>query len=299
MSEFAYPLDGEQNYTAAQAGAYNGSRGSGVYSGEGNLAVSVTGAKQLTLAPGQAWFTTDSFWGKTYVNTSDINFTLPTADGALDMICRLIVRWNKTANTCKAIMLEGTPASTPIAPAVLQTNEQYDLVLADYLMVHGETEATAANLTDQRLNETLCGLMRDAVERIPTAALEAQFHADLNTLEQELTDVEAGTAFDFKPVRVENVSIAAAAFVDFTPAVGSEEAALFSLGYVKRATVAVTGVLATMTPYVTFSLPSISAAGADIANQVSCYAGGIYLYASGVPGDAVTALTIECRKAVA
>ena len=107
MSEFAYPLGGKQDYSAAQAGAFHGTRTSGVWSGEGNLKVTITGARQLTLSKGIAWLTTEEYWGKVYVNTSDLNFTLPVADAALDRICRLVIRWDKTANTATAQLLQG------------------------------------------------------------------------------------------------------------------------------------------------------------------------------------------------
>ena len=157
MSEFAYPLGGKQDYTSAQAGAFHGTRTSGVWSGEDNLKVTITGARQLTLSKGIAWFTTEEYWGKVYVNTADINFTLPVADAVLDRICRLVIRWDKTANTATAQLLMGDLGSSPTAPARSKTDELYDLVLCDYLVAHGDLAATAANLTDKRLNEDLCG----------------------------------------------------------------------------------------------------------------------------------------------
>ena len=182
MSEFAYPLDGEQNYTAAQCGAFFAGRSSGVFSADGNLAVSVTGARQLTLSAGIAWINTDRFWGKVYCNTDAINFVLPTADGVLDIICRVVIRWNKTTNQCQALLLEGTPSSSPVAPARSMTDELFDLVLADYLVQHGETEASTARLTDRRMDESLCGLVRDGVERIPTDVLNSQAEALITAL---------------------------------------------------------------------------------------------------------------------
>ena len=134
MSEFAYPLGGKQDYTSAQAGAFHGTRTSGVWSGEDNLKVTITGARQLTLSKGIAWFTTEEYWGKVYVNTADINFTLPVADAVLDRICRLVIRWDKTANTATAQLLMGDLGSSPTAPARSKTDELYDLVLCDYLV---------------------------------------------------------------------------------------------------------------------------------------------------------------------
>ena len=136
MSEFAYPLGGKQDYTSAQAGAFHGTRTSGVWSGEDNLKVTITGARQLTLSKGIAWFTTEEYWGKVYGNTADINFTLPVADAVLDRICRLVIRWDKTANTATAQLLMGDLGSSPTAPARSKTDELYDLVLCDYLIAH-------------------------------------------------------------------------------------------------------------------------------------------------------------------
>lgn len=200
MSEFAYPLNGEQNYTAEQAGAFFATRGSGVWSGEDNLAVSVSGARTLSLSAGLAWFTTDQTWGKVYVNTAPVEFELPVADGVLDCICRIVVRWNKTQNEAKAIMLQGELASEAVAPLRSTTDEIYDLVLADYLVVHGETEASAANLTDQRLNEDLCGLMRDSVTSIPTAQLQAQAQALIEDLRNTIIGIAQGSEVMLKEV---------------------------------------------------------------------------------------------------
>ena len=191
MAEFTYPLDGEQNYTAAQAGAFNGTRTSGVWSADTNLQVAIGDNRTLVVSTGQAWFTTDIYWGKTYVNTSTISFAVPLADATLDRIVRIVIEWNKNANTTTAKMLTGTLASMPIAPAISQTDEVYDLVLADYYIPHGEINLNVVNLTDQRLNEDLCGVMRDAVEGIPTASLQTQAQALLDDLNQAIED--AGT----------------------------------------------------------------------------------------------------------
>ena len=192
MSIFAYPLDGEQNYTAAQVGAFFAGRTSGVFSADDNLRVSISDARQVKVSAGLAWINTDTFWGKVFVNTDPVYFTLPTADGVLDVICRVVLQWNKTTNTPSILLKQGTFSSDPVPPARSTTDELYELVLADYLVEHGETEASEARLTDQRLNEELCGLVRDGVQRIPTDALQAQAAAIIQMIEQAYADVVAG-----------------------------------------------------------------------------------------------------------
>lgn len=196
MSEFVYPLDGTQNYTASQAGAFNGTRTSGVWAGDGNLQPTITEAREINIAKGLAWFTTDDYWGKVYCNTDNVKFTLPVADGVLDRICRFVIRWDKTENVGKLMMLQGELSSTPVAPVRNATDELYDLVIADYLVQHGETVAEASRLTDQRLNEDLCGLMYDAVTRIPTETLQAQAEALIAQLEAAIEQAASGTLID-------------------------------------------------------------------------------------------------------
>ena len=139
-------------------------------------------------------------------------------------------------------------------------------------------------MIQQQVNE----LLRDTRE---------QSEAVIDAIEQELANVTGGSAYDLKPVRVENVEIPANTFAEYVPAEG-EEQKLYDLGYTHRAEVAVAGVLGSMIPYVTLSLADVDASGAGIANQFQTYVGGVYVYADGMPGRSVTALTIECRKAV-
>lgn len=193
MAIICYPRD-DADFVASDAGAFFATRTSGVYSADSNLQVSINAARQLAVAPGIAWIRTDGYWGKVIVNTADIYLTLPDADGVLDRICRVVARWDKTANELSIILRNGDLAVAPVAPARNTSDELYELVLADYLVEHGETSASASRLTDQRLNENLCGLMRDGVTGLPTSALEEQ-------AEQLIADLRAA----FEAVISENV----------------------------------------------------------------------------------------------
>lgn len=291
MSEFAYPLGGEQNYSAAQAGAFNGTRTSGVWSGENNLKVTITGAHQLTLSKGLAWFTTEEYWGKVYVNTADINFTLPVADAVLDRICRLVIRWNKTTNTATAQLLLGELNSTPSAPTRSTTDELYDLVLCDYLVAHGEVTASAANLTDQRLNEDLCGLMRDGVTRIPTATLEAQVSALLEELRTAIEQTAGGGIPDGAVTAQKLAADAVKLTFTNTTVEATSFAADETYGdFPYRAAVPLTGAAEAMTPEVVFG--AADAMSGTFAPVAESYAGGVYIYAAELPSAAVTIPTI-------
>lgn len=297
MSEFAYPLDGHIEFTAKQAGTWLGTRTSGVWSGDDNLSVSVASARQLKLSPGIAWMNTEKYWGKVYCNTADIIFNLPTADGVLDRICRVVIRWDKTANKAAAMLLLGTLASSPIAPARSTTDELYDLVIADYLVQHGETEASAARITDQRMNEELCGLMRDGVTRLPTAVFQTQIDAELeevrtssratlDAIQRELSELEAGTAVELKKLPFYNTAVPVSAFVSNST----------YPDYPFRAAIALNGVMSNMIPEVIFAVPD--AVSGNYAPASEAYDGGVYIYAASKPEAAITIPTIICWRGV-
>ena len=92
-----------------------------------------------------------------------------------------------------------------------------------------------------------------------------------------------------------NIVAAANLFTTYTPTSGSEEEKLYNLGYMYKANVPVENCLAVMTPDGTLSLSDVKNAGVAIASQISCYDGGICLYATGVPANNITILNLELR----
>ena len=88
-------------------------------------------------------------------------------DSNLPRIDAVVLRYDATARTTTLKVLQGTPASKPSAPAISRTELVYDLCLCQISRPAGQTALTAANLTDTRTDEALCGLMRDGVTGIP------------------------------------------------------------------------------------------------------------------------------------
>ena len=64
----------------------------------------------------------------------------------------------------------------------------YDLCLAEIRRPAGGTSVTAADITDTRADETVCGVMRDGVTGIPTGTLVQQFRAVIDALKGEAAD---------------------------------------------------------------------------------------------------------------
>ena len=172
-----YPENGI-TYDADDASGYLATRQSGVYSAEEDFAVSISGELSLTVSAGQAWVRPSRFKGRSIIMEQPTTLALTAADPVRTRIDRVVLRYDAAARQTRLQVLEGTPDSaSPTAPAITRTALVYDLCLAEITRPAGSTAITAANLTDTRADETVCGVMRDGVTGIPTAQLIAQWQA--------------------------------------------------------------------------------------------------------------------------
>ena len=181
-----YPENGI-TYDADDASGYLATRQSGVYSAEEDFAVSISGELSLTVSAGQAWVRPSRFKGRSIIMEQPTTLTLTAADPVRTRIDRVVLRYDAAARQTRLQVLEGTPDSaSPTAPAITRTALVYDLCLAEITRPAGSTAITAANLTDTRADEDICGVMRDGVTSIPTAQLIAQWRAAQAELETQL-----------------------------------------------------------------------------------------------------------------
>ena len=205
MSIITYPLNGV-TYDAEDVSTYLCTRTSGVYSKDTNYAVSVTGARQITVAPGLAWVNYDDFKGVSACSREAVALTVPDADSTLSRIDRVVLQFDTAANLTAVKLKPGTPAAAPEPPAILQNHNQYELGLCTVSVPAGSSVVTAADITDTRAAEDVCGVMRDGVTGIPTAQLQAQalaimtqlsteLHTKLDALDAAIAAVESGNFY--------------------------------------------------------------------------------------------------------
>ena len=205
MSIITYPLNGV-TYDAEDVSTYLCTRTSGVYSKDTNYAVSVTGARQIAVAPGLAWINYDDFKGVSACSREAVNLTVPDADSTLSRIDRVVLQFDTAANLTAVKLKTGTPAAAPEPPAILQNHNQYELGLCTVSVPAGSSVVTAADITDTRADEAVCGVMRDSVTGIPTAQLQAQalaimtqlsteLHTKLDALDAAIAAVESGSFY--------------------------------------------------------------------------------------------------------
>lgn len=181
-----YPENGI-TYDADDASGYLATRQSGVYSAEEDFAVSISGELSLTVSAGQAWVRPSRFKGRSIIMEQPTTLALTAADPVRTRIDRVVLRYDAAARKTSLQVLEGTPDSaSPSAPAITRTALVYDLCLAEVTRPAGSTAITAADITDTRADEAVCGVMRDGVTGIPTAQLIAQWRAAQADLETQL-----------------------------------------------------------------------------------------------------------------
>ena len=136
------------------------------------LQVVVDNGMNLLLKAGKAWIN-----GYFYNNTSDLTITIGTADGQLNRIDRIVVRWDLTNRIISAEVKSSAYSASPTAPALQRDADIYELALADITVGAGVTAITQSNITDQRLNTSLCGVVAAVVEQIDTEEFNAQLQA--------------------------------------------------------------------------------------------------------------------------
>lgn len=191
MAEMSFPLE-NTDYGAEEAQLWFSGRTSGVFAAD-ELAVSASEGMNVVLGEGRLWMAYTKFAGVVYANTTGMPLTIPTADAYFDRIDRVIVRFDRTGNTIKAMIISGTPTSNPKVPAIVRNDSTFDISLAQILVKKGVTEISAADITDERLNPSVCGLMEDGVTGIDTSMFEAQWAALLKQLKEAMDNVQGGS----------------------------------------------------------------------------------------------------------
>ena len=177
MAIVTYPLD-NYKYYAEDAAGYFSTRQSGVYSADEDFAVTSDGSTTVTVSPGRAWIHPDRWTGYSVICREYQVLELSAADGVRTRIDRIVLRYDAANRRSRLLVLEGTPDSdNPTAPEISRTALLYDLCLAEIRRTAGSTAIIAADITDTRLDEDVCGLMRDGVTGIPTAQLLEQWQA--------------------------------------------------------------------------------------------------------------------------
>lgn len=166
-------LDGVE-YTAADLYRLIGLLvGNGVYMNE--LAPTATNENMsITHGVGHAWINGVAYW-----NTTPFVLDIATADGSLNRYDSLMLRLDLSVNETYAVIVQGAYATTPTPPACTRNAETFDLKLCDIYVPAGCTKITQDQITDTRLNSSVCGVPVFPVEHLDTTSFYRQIATDL------------------------------------------------------------------------------------------------------------------------
>ena len=263
-------------------------RTNGVFGTTGNAVVSaVSGQMKVSVSAGIGWLKDAEDNGIVWWFDSAQELSIDAAEGTgtLDRIDRIIIEWRTVDYSDKPEIkvLKGTDSSSAVPPSLTNSNILRQISLAQVSIPAGTTAITSALITDERTDPSVCGIVTESVT-VDTTGIQSQFEAFLSSIEEELRDLQAGTAVELRKLMFTNTSVATTAFVS--------DATYTDYPY--RAAVALSGVLSGMVPEVILGLEdAISGVFAPVAES---YNGGIYIYANGVPSAAITIPTIICWR---
>lgn len=159
-------------YLAEQFAAYFASFiGNGVF-GSSMQQLEVTANNDMTtnVLSGQAWI--NGWW---YRNTDVHTLSHSVADGILSRIDIVVLRWDHLARDMYLTVIEGTPSVNPVKPDIVRNADYYDLQLCTVSIPAGSIRITQAQITDTRLDNSVCGLVTGVVNQIDTTDLYNQF----------------------------------------------------------------------------------------------------------------------------
>lgn len=179
----AHLIDGEYDrvYLAENFAKYFASFiRNGVFAGKANqLAVQQQDVYDMSVRvmSGQGWI--NGYW---YENDDDYTtLTIDTADGVLNRIDTIVLRWSKLDRVIRLAVSKGTSATSPTAPLIQRNTEVYELKLAEVYVKAGATLIKQENITDTRFIDDDCGFVAGLVQQIDTEDIGRQLRAFIDT----------------------------------------------------------------------------------------------------------------------
>lgn len=189
MAEFsgffdAHYVDGKYDraYLAEHFAKYFSSFiGNGVFGGNsGELIVrqKETAGMSVRVLEGRAFIN-----GYFYENDSELSMPIDIADGTLNRIDLVVLRFNNAERVIRLAVKRGASATNAVAPTLQRDADFYELALAEVYVRAGATSIIQANITDKRLNKSVCGLVQGVVQQFDTTDFGTQIDSFISNFE--------------------------------------------------------------------------------------------------------------------
>lgn len=102
------------------------------------------------------------------------------SDATYDRIDTVVMRWNDNTNarSCDLYVIQGSPAVSPVRPALNREGSVYEIGLADLFIAANSSAISTARITDTRYEAERCGII-SAIAEFDSDTIYAQVQADL------------------------------------------------------------------------------------------------------------------------
>lgn len=167
----------DRTYTAEQMSMYfKGLVSDGVVPNVGGqLQVTTSSGMKVQVKAGRMFI--DSRWMQ---NDSALTLTIPAAHATFARKDIVVARLDYANRKISIVVKAGTAAASPTAPAITRNSSLYEMKLAEIMVNPSVTSLTAANITDTRHNQAVCGYVTGLVDQIDTADLWQQLEASFD-----------------------------------------------------------------------------------------------------------------------
>lgn len=135
-----------------------------------NLQVIANNNMTVTIKSGKGWIN-----GAIYENTDNFILPITVADGALNRIDRVVLRFDTKERNIHLEIKKGVFSSNPVAQNLQRDTDAYELALADIQVRKGVISINQGDITDLRLNSDFCGLVTGTIKQIDVTTLYNQF----------------------------------------------------------------------------------------------------------------------------
>lgn len=161
-------INGDRRYRAEDFRDYFASFvGNGVFPNPSTtLQVISNDDMTVTVKQGKGWIN-----GAIYYNTEKLILKVDNADGVLNRIDRVILRFDNLERNITCKIKKGIFASTPVPQQLQRDMDAYELCLAEIYVGKGDTSVLQSKITDTRLNSELCGIVTQVIKEIDTTDL--------------------------------------------------------------------------------------------------------------------------------
>ncbi|MFS0878261.1 hypothetical protein [Solibacillus isronensis] len=180
-SGFFNSVAGDRKYDARWYADYFASFiGNGVFPNPSNGLQVVEGTSMRTVVkPGKGWIN-----GYFVVNTEDFIIQHDVAHASLPRIDSIVLQKNTAERAINIVVKKGRESSSPVSYFPVRDSDYYELVLADVRIEAGSTRISQSNITDQRLNNNLCGIVHGVVDQVDTSTIFNQYQSWFNLYSQ-------------------------------------------------------------------------------------------------------------------